>query len=102
MKVCQHKDQYNHDTGHWDKCSCSVDSLNEDKMTTSATQQQQAGNSAPAYSGLLFCSFCGKSQNEITQLIVPKRESNISICDECIGWCVEIIFSQVKFSGTTK
>jgi hypothetical protein len=36
----------------------------------------------------LHCSFCGKDQSSIEQLIAGPEAY---ICDECIGLCVEII-----------
>ncbi len=36
----------------------------------------------------LFCSFCGKSQNEVKKLIAGP---SVYICDECIQLCNEII-----------
>jgi len=36
----------------------------------------------------LFCSFCGKSQNEVKKLIAGPA---VYICDECIQLCSEII-----------
>lgn len=39
-------------------------------------------------SDLLKCSFCGKSQKQVQQLIAGPQ---IYICDECVGLCNEII-----------
>ena len=36
----------------------------------------------------LYCSFCGKSQNEVQQLIAGP---NVFICDECTKLCAEIV-----------
>jgi hypothetical protein len=36
----------------------------------------------------LYCSFCGKSQNEVRTLI---QGPNVFICDECIGLCTDIV-----------
>ena len=36
----------------------------------------------------LFCSFCGKSQNEVRKLIAGPT---VFICDECIELCMDII-----------
>jgi ClpX C4-type zinc finger len=38
--------------------------------------------------GLLTCSFCGKSQKKVKKLIAGP---GVYICDECIGLCNEII-----------
>lgn len=38
--------------------------------------------------GLIFCSFCGKSQKEVKKLIAGPT---VYICDECVELCNEII-----------
>jgi ATP-dependent Clp protease ATP-binding subunit ClpX len=38
---------------------------------------------------LMHCSFCGKSQNEVSRLI--GGPGGIAICDECIHLCNEIL-----------
>lgn len=37
---------------------------------------------------VLYCSFCGKSQHEIAQLIAGPTSF---ICDECVELCVDIV-----------
>jgi hypothetical protein len=37
---------------------------------------------------VLCCSFCGKSQNEVTKLIAA---TDVYICNECVEFCNEII-----------
>ena len=44
----------------------------------------------------LFCSFCGKSQQEVTKLIAGPA---VYICDECIRLCSEIIEEEIDQSG---
>jgi len=39
-------------------------------------------------SGLLYCSFCGKSQHEVRKLIAGPR---VFTCDECVELCNDII-----------
>lgn len=46
---------------------------------------------------LLKCSFCGKSQKQVQQLIAGPQ---IYICDECVGLCNEIIEERLSESGT--
>ena len=36
---------------------------------------------------LLFCSFCGKNQNEVRRLIAGP---SVYICDECVDLCNDI------------
>lgn len=37
---------------------------------------------------LLYCSFCGRSQNEVHKLIAGP---SVYICDECVALCNDII-----------
>ena len=39
-------------------------------------------------SKLLYCSFCGKSQDEVTKLIAGP---SVFVCNECVEMCNEII-----------
>ena len=41
----------------------------------------------------LFCSFCGKNQNEVRKLIAGPT---VFICDECIELCMDIIREETK------
>ncbi len=47
-------------------------------------------------SDLLKCSFCGKSQKQVQQLIAGPQ---IYICDECVGLCNEIIEERLAESA---
>lgn len=38
--------------------------------------------------GGYYCSFCGKSQDEVNKIIAGP---DVYICDECVGLCEEII-----------
>jgi len=42
---------------------------------------------------LLYCSFCGKSQHEVTKLIAG---SQVFICNECIALCNDIIREEAE------
>ncbi|MGP1932057.1 MAG: ATP-dependent protease ATP-binding subunit ClpX [Arsenophonus sp.] len=42
---------------------------------------------------LLYCSFCGKSQQEVRKLIAGP---SVYICDECVELCNDIIREEVK------
>lgn len=50
-------------------------------------------------SGLLRCSFCGKSQNEVKKLIAGP---GVYICDECIELCNDIIAEEREREESTK
>ncbi|MGP1930298.1 MAG: ATP-dependent protease ATP-binding subunit ClpX [Arsenophonus sp. ET-YP4-MAG3] len=45
---------------------------------------------------LLYCSFCGKSQQEVRKLIAGP---SVYICDECVELCNDIIREEVKEIG---
>jgi ClpX C4-type zinc finger len=45
----------------------------------------------------LYCSFCGKSQNEVRKLIAGPT---VFICDECVELCLDIIGEENKSSLT--
>ena len=47
-------------------------------------------------SKLLYCSFCGKSQQEVRKLIAGP---SVFICDECVDLCNDIIRDDVQKEG---
>ena len=47
---------------------------------------------------LLFCSFCGKNQNEVRKLIAGP---SVYICNECIDLCNDIIQEEIKEATNT-
>lgn len=42
---------------------------------------------------LLYCSFCGKSQDEVRKLIAGP---SVFICDECVDLCNDIIREEIQ------
>lgn len=42
---------------------------------------------------ILYCSFCGKSQNDVKKLIAGP---SVYICDECVSLCEEIIKEEAR------
>jgi ATP-dependent Clp protease ATP-binding subunit ClpX len=44
-------------------------------------------------SKILYCSFCGKSQHEVTKLIAGP---SVFICDECVALCNDIIREELQ------
>ena len=48
---------------------------------------------------LLYCSFCGKSQNEVRKLIAGP---SVFICDECVDLCNDIIHEELNDSNETE
>jgi ClpX C4-type zinc finger/Glyoxalase superfamily protein len=55
-----------------------------------ARQSPQAARRAhdPVRKKLLSCSFCGKTQHEVKELIAGP---SVFVCDECVGLCNDII-----------
>ena len=49
--------------------------------------------------GMLFCSFCGKSQKEVRKLIAGP---SVYVCNECIDLCNEIIADEEAKDGYLK
>jgi hypothetical protein len=56
-----------------------------------ATQPPEPGRrtSAPRFKKVLSCSFCGKTQNEVKELIAGPPET--FVCDECVELCNDIL-----------
>ncbi|MEN9682018.1 MAG: hypothetical protein RLZZ627_1911 [Pseudomonadota bacterium] len=46
---------------------------------------------------LLYCSFCGKSQNEVRKLIAGP---SVYVCDECVELCNDIIREELQENHT--
>ena len=61
--------------------------MSETEATERATPEAAAGGAVPEKT--LYCSFCYKSQHEVRKLI--SGPGGISICDECVALCNEII-----------
>ncbi|MFV8783074.1 ATP-dependent Clp protease ATP-binding subunit ClpX [Microbulbifer sp. SA54] len=53
-------------------------------------------NSGEENGKLLYCSFCGKSQQEVRKLIAGP---SVYICDECVELCTDIIREEVQDSS---
>jgi ATP-dependent Clp protease ATP-binding subunit ClpX len=64
-----------------------------DKDDTNSSNQNESSEK------LLYCSFCGKSQQEVRKLIAGP---SVFICDECVELCDDIIREEVldEFSKT--
>ena len=48
----------------------------------------------------LVCSFCSKSRKDVTKMIVGA--SKVSICNECVNLCNEILDEDVKKNNVEK
>ncbi|MDC0411533.1 AAA family ATPase, partial [Luminiphilus sp.] len=57
------------------------------------TEETTSGDSGK----LLYCSFCGKSQNEVRKLIAGP---SVFICDECVDLCNDIIREEIQESSS--
>jgi ATP-dependent Clp protease ATP-binding subunit ClpX len=55
-------------------------------MSDSSDENEDGGK-------LLYCSFCGKSQNEVRKLIAGP---SVFICDECVDLCNDIIREEIQ------
>ena len=55
-----------------------------------------ATNSSGDSKNTLYCSFCGKSQQEVRKLIAGPT---VFICDECVELCMDIIREETKSAG---
>lgn len=58
-----------------------------------------AKSNSPVRANLIYCSFCGKSQNEVKKLVAGPQ---VFICDECIALTVDLVDEGQKFSHTLK
>lgn len=47
----------------------------------------------------LYCSFCAKDQDEVSAMF---RGSDVNICDECVGHCVETLQSNGHWPVATQ
>ena len=60
-----------------------------------AKKGKETGNS----NVVLYCSFCGKSQNEVKKLIAGP---SVYICDECVSLCDDIIEEELAQAGSSE
>ncbi len=56
-------------------------------------RKNNGNNNDEGWGRELYCSFCGKSQDEVRKLIAGP---SVYICDECISLCNDIISDEVK------
>jgi len=47
--------------------------------------------------GIVYCSFCGKSKDEVEKMIVGPK--NVFICCECVDLCEEILEEELDNGG---
>jgi hypothetical protein len=71
---------------NWNILSARIDALQP--PTGSAPGRQ---NPAPQ-GGVLYCSFCGKSQHHVRKLVAGPA---VYICDECVALCTDITDEQL-------
>ena len=62
------------------------------KIGTTQPDSGPAGPQGPEPKQILYCSFCGKSQHEVTKLVAGPA---VFICDECVDICVDITDEQL-------
>ena len=66
----------------WNILSAKIDVL---RPRAGAQKPVQEGN-------LLYCSFCGKNQHDVSKLVAGPA---VFICDECIDLCTDIVDEQL-------
>jgi hypothetical protein len=66
---------------NWNILSAKIDTAQPPSGST-------VGHQGPPPQQLLYCSFCGKNQHEVTKLIAGPA---VFICDECVDVCIDII-----------
>src|SRR5882757_10032224 len=66
---------------NWNILSAKID-------TAQPPSGAAAGPQGPTSPQVLYCSFCGKSQHDVSKLIAGPT---VFICDECVDICSDII-----------
>jgi ClpX C4-type zinc finger/Glyoxalase superfamily protein len=69
----------------WNILSAKIDTAQPRSGST-------AGQQGPTPQAVLYCSFCGKNQHEVSKLVAGPA---VFICDECIDVCSDIIDEQL-------
>lgn len=59
-------------------------------MNRSATADDTSEE--PEFEGDVYCSFCGKSREEVRTIVAGP---DVFICDECVGFCDDIISEKI-------
>ena len=70
---------------NWNILSAKIDAV---QSRSSAA----AGHQDPTQQELLYCSFCGRNQQEVRKLIAGP---GVYICDECVDLCTDIVDEQL-------
>jgi hypothetical protein len=70
---------------NWNILSAKIDAAQPRSGST-------VGPQGPTPQAVLYCSFCGKTQHEVTKLIAGPA---VFICDECVDLCNDIIDEQM-------
>ena len=68
----------------WNILSAKIDKID----TAQPPSGSAVGHQGPAPQQVLYCSFCGKTQHEVSKLVAGPA---VFICDECIDLCSDII-----------
>src|SRR5689334_8329826 len=61
--------------------------------TTQPGSSPVTGPQGPEPKQILYCSFCGKSQHEVTKLVAGPA---VCICNECVDICVDVTDEQLR------
>ena len=71
----------------------NLSSLCEDERQYTGLDAMTGDSTSDENGKLLYCSFCGKSQNEVRKLIAGP---SVFICDECVDLCNDIIREEIQ------
>ena len=74
--------------GNWNILSAKIDAAGSPVDVERSLSPAKRQND-PAPPGVLYCSFCGKSQHEVRKLIAGPMA--VLICDECVELCTDIV-----------
>jgi ClpX C4-type zinc finger/Glyoxalase superfamily protein len=71
---------------NWNILSAKIDAAQPHSGSTAALQN------LPPQEKILYCSFCGKSQDDVKKLVAGPA---VYICDECIDLCTDVVDEQL-------
>ena len=72
---------------NWNILSAKIDAAQPHPGSTAALQNP------PPQAKVLYCSFCGKSQHDVSKLVAGPA---VYICDECIDLCTDVVDEQLR------
>lgn len=67
------------------------------KLNTAPPRRRRRKSSK---SSILYCGFCGKSQDDVDKLIVADKSTSVCICNECARLCNKILDKEMGVTAT--